>query len=293
VASLLLAGQGQLSLGPLDLAGSYEAAGRKFLRLPSEDTLAQQLELEVGFHPLPTLQAGLEGRIKDRRGGPRVYTDLLGMLFLRWRAVAPLDVELRAGAHRFIDWPVFPYSFSAPEASARVRYRFDRRHAVAGYGLYGQRRYNASARPPPGGGGGSSPQRMDAALGVGAGYTYRGPFQLSAEYGYSTQDSNSYGETVRIHRLEVAYGMRLPWEWMLLAQVGLQLAEYPDGVFISEEFFLREDDERHNALAIKLARPLSPVWDLELRYGLYLNWFPQNGLSYVRHLGSVGVAFRL
>lgn len=278
VASLLLAARGQTSLEELDLAGSYEAAGRKFFLYPDLDTVSQRMELEAGFHPFPSLQAGVEGRAKDRRGGPRRFTDLLGTLYLHWWAGDALDVELRAGAHRFIYWSDFPYSFSAPEGSARVRYRFYQRHSISAYGVYGQRRYNDLA------------QRSDAALAVGAGYSYRGPFQLSLEYGYSTQDSTSFGETVRVHRLDVTYGVRLPLEWVALVQVGLQLGEYPDGV---PGLLLDPDDEPYNSVAIKVVRPLSRSWDLELRYGLHLGWLSKNQKRYLRNLGSVGVSFRL
>lgn len=293
VASLLLDAAGRLSAGPMDLGGGYSAAGRKFFALSTEDTLAQEAEAEAGARPLGSVQLAVNGRAKDRRGGPRRYTDLQSSAALRWRAIPELEVELHGGAHRFIDWAVFEYSYSSPEAGARVRFRFDRHHTLSLGGDVGHRKYNSLARmeatmPDP-------PEviREDGVLTADASYSYRGPFQLSAGYRYFDADSNSYGETVRFHRVELTLGTPLPWDLLLFAQLTLQLAEYPDGVFLSEEFFLREDDERHNSVSFKLVRPLSERVDLELRYGVWVNVLPQNELFYFRQAGSIGLAFRL
>ena len=73
-------------------------------------------------------------------------------------------------------------------------------------------------------------------------YSYRGPFQLTASYGYSEQLSNSYGESIQRHRLGVTAGFRLPWELTLLAAGTLQFTRFPDGVYLTEELQIAEDD---------------------------------------------------
>jgi hypothetical protein len=294
VASLLLDGAGRLGLGPLDLGGTYTAAARKFFRIPTQDTLAQEAAAELGARPLGSVLLVVNGRVKDRRGGPRRYTDLQSSAAVRWRAVPELEVELHGGAHRFIDWAVFEYSYSSPEAGARARFRFDRRHTLSVGGDVGYRKYNALAemevtQPDP-------PEiiREDGMLTAAASYSYRGPFQLSAGYQYFSADSNSYGETFRFHRVDLTLGAPLPWDLFLFAQLALQLGEYPDGVFLDKSFDpLDPDSERHNAISVKLVRPLGERVDVELRYGAYVNVLIQNELFYFRQAGSIGVTFRL
>jgi len=294
VASVLLDAAGKLSAGPVDLSAGYAAAGRKFFALFSEDTLAQGAEAELSVRPLGSVQLAVNGRVKDRRGGSRRYSDLQSAAALRWRAVPELEVELHGGAHRFIDWAVFEYSYSSPEAGARVRFRFDRHHALSVGGDLGHRKYNALAQmettqPDP-------PEiiREDGVLSAAASYSYRGPFQLSVSYQYFDAASNSYGETLSFHRVELTLGAPLPWELLVFAQLALQLGRYPDGVFLSPNLPpLREDDERHNSLVFKLARPLGERLDLELRYGVWVNVLSKNELFYFRQAGSIGLTFRL
>src|SRR5204863_2516088 len=129
------------------------------------------------------------------------------------------------------------------EAGGRVRFRLDRRHTLWAGGDLGHRRYNMLAdmevtSPDP-------PEivREDAVLTAAAGYIYRGAFQLSAGYQYFDEDSNSYGETLHVHRVELVLGTPLPWSLMLFAQLALQLGDFPEGVLLSKGFFLYEDEE--------------------------------------------------
>ncbi|HVE84090.1 MAG TPA: hypothetical protein VND93_14635, partial [Myxococcales bacterium] len=287
VGSALVAGSGRVPLGPLELSGWYQAAGRKFLRYSSQDTLAQEASVEVAARPLSTVQLALDGRGKDRHGSPWQYSELQGALALRWRALPELEVELRGGGHRFIYWTQIDYSYSATEATGTASFRLDRHHAISATGYLGHRRYNAYAYVPPSVPDPPQDQREDGVLSAGAAYTYRGAYQLSAGYQYFDEDSNSYRETVRVHRLTLTLGTPLPLEWTLLTQLVLQLADYPEGIPTSLGQGLEEDEERHNALSIKLLRPVGERVDLELRYGLYINALPQYGF-YMRQVASVG-----
>lgn len=273
------------------LLGSYDLAGRKFLLAPSEDTVVQDANLELTAAVGRTLALGVLGRARDRRGAERDYSDLVGGLVLDFLPSDELDVRVTFGAHRFLFWQRFAYSYFGPEGTLSARYRFNRRHSVAVFGSFMPRTYNANATPPPVEG--APPpaiMRADSFLTAGVTYAYRGPFQVAASYGYFDQTSNSYGETIRRHRLSVTGGVQLPLSVTLLSSLTAQFSNFPQGVYLSPELTVVEDDETASSLTVKLVRPLSKRVDLDVRYAGYLNFLPQNDFRYLRHVVSAGVA---
>jgi hypothetical protein len=291
--SLLAAGDGRYTGERLQLVGRYELGGRKYLRYTTEDVLIQAAAVEASTALGTQLGLGVEGRGKDRRGGSRDYSDLGAAAFLEYVPDVRLALRVRAGAHRFVYRPDSRANFGNPELGFLGRYRFNRRHALSVFGEYGARRYGVEARPPPEYEGAPLGRRKDGALAAGASYTYRGPLALGLTYTFQEISSNSFGETVLRHRLSGSAGLRLPWNLTLLAQGALGLSRYPDGIFLSPEIILVEEDEGQNSLSLKLARPMNEHLDVELSYGLYGTNLPRNDLSYFRQVVGVGLTWRL
>ena len=77
----------------------------------------------------------------------------------------------------------------------------------------------------------------------------------------------------------------------MFASLALQLAQYPDDLWVNPQLSVADDDENSSSATLKLARPIHKHVDLDLRYAVYLNVFPNNAYLYVRHVASVGVAF--
>ena len=280
---------------------AYDLGLREFMRLPTENVVIQSATADASVAIGRFLGAGLDARAKDRRGAERDYTDLGAEAFVEFVPDNTVDVKLHGGAHRFLYWDPprelllpsrFGYSYGAPELGAYARYRFDKRHSAFAFGDAGFRTYQASAVPkppnPP-----TGARRADTVLSGGAGYAYRGPFTLSLTYGYTEQTSNSFGETVLRHRLSATGGARLPWKLTVLAQVVWQPASYPDGVNLSEELNITEDEDTYSQVSLKLARPVSEHVDAELRYALYWGALPKNDLTYSRQLAWLGLTWRL
>lgn len=293
VLSLLAVGEGSLTGERAQLVGRYELGGRKFLDRSEEDLLVQAAAAEGSVALGARWGLGVEGRVKDRRGGSRAYSDLGANAFAEYAPDVRLALRVRAGAHRFVYRPAPQANFGGPELGVQGRYRLNRRHALTAFGEYGARDYRVQATPYPGREDTAPVRREDSSLTVGMGYTYRGPLALGLTYTYQELSSNSRGETVLRHRLSGSAGVRLPWRLTLLAQGAAGLNSYPDGIFLSPEILLVEEDEAQNSLSLKLARPVSGHLDVELSYALYGTRLPQNGLSYFRQVAGLGLTWRL
>ncbi|HVG63553.1 MAG TPA: hypothetical protein VNA24_33615 [Hyalangium sp.] len=291
--SLLASSEGSITGERLQLVGRYELGGRKYVRYGTEDVLIQGAAVEGSMALGTQLGVGVEGRAKDRRGGTRDYSDLGADAFLEYAPDVRVALRVRAGPHRFVYRADSRASFGGPELGFLGRYRFNRRHSLSVFGEYGSRRYGVEAAPPPQSDEPSPGRRRDGALLAGAGYTYRGPLALGLTYSFQEISSNSFGETVLRHRLSGSAGLRLPWNVTLLAQGALGISHYPDGIFLSPEITLVEEDEGQNSLSLKLARPMSEHLDVEVSYGVYGTNLPTLRLSYFRQVLGVGLTWRL
>lgn len=317
--------EGVLRLGErVRLSGSYDVSGRKFILAPTEDTVVQAAQLEATVALGRFFAFGVGGRARDRRGAERDYTDLVGGALLDFLPDPAIDVRAQISAHRFLFYNRFEYSFWGPDGLISARYRINRRHSVSAFGSYNPRTYNGKARPRPGPEGdrdgddvadtadncpdnanrdqadddqdgiGNACEvpvvRTDSVFGAGISYSYRGPFQFSFSYSYMDQSSISFGESVQRHRLNATLGARLPWSLMLLTSLTWQPAVFPEGVYLSQELTVLEEDENVSSLTVKLVKPLGRYFDLDLRYAGFLGYLPQNDFLYMRHVISFGVA---
>ncbi|MBJ6761166.1 hypothetical protein JGU66_10360 [Myxococcaceae bacterium JPH2] len=274
------------------LLGRYELGARKYSAFPGEDTLIQSGAVEGSLALGTEWGVGVEGHAKDRRGGSRAYSDLGASLFAEYAPDVRLALRLNLGPRRFVYRANPSANFGGLEVGGLARYRFNRRHSLNVFGGWGSRGYGTQARLP----GDAVPEtytrRHDGAIQVGAGYAYRGPVALGLTYTYQETDSNSFGETMLRHRVTANAGVRLPWRLSLFVQGSLGLSRYPDGIYLSPEIILVEEDEGQDSLSLKLTRPVSEHVDLEVSWGLWSTRLPHNGLSYSRQLMGVGITWR-
>ncbi len=275
------------------VAGAYDIAARKFITLPSEDTVVQSAQLEGTVAFANYFAVGIAGNTRDRRGALRDYTDLQGGAVLDFFPDPKVELRAAFNAHRFLFYNRFAYSFWGPDGWLSARYRFDRRHSVSVMGGFNPRTYNSDARVRPGPEGTEAPPavvRQDAVFSASVSYSYRGPFHFSLSYGYYDQTSNSFGETIRRHRVSATGGFRLPWKLTILGSITWQPSLFPDGVYLAPDLTVVEDDETVSSATLKIVRPLTSWLDIDLRYAGYLGIFPDNAFLYLRHVGSVGLS---
>jgi hypothetical protein len=293
--SLLGSADGRATFERYQVVGRYELGLRKYLGFTDEDTLVHAGALEGSLALGTEYGLGLEGHAKDRRGGTRAYSDLGASAFAEYAPDVRLALRVRLGARRFVYRPDATANFGGMEAGVLGRYRFNRRHSVSVFGEWGSRGYGIEARGRPLASGGTSAspgRRQDGALTAGASYNFRGPVALGLTYTFQEVSSNSFGETVLRHRVSGNAGMRLPWKVTLLAQGSLGFTAYPDGIFLSPEIILVEEDEGQNSLSLKLSRPVSERVDAEVSWGLWSTRLPRNGLTYTRQVFGVGFTWR-
>lgn len=287
------------------LYGSYDFAGRKFFLYPSEDTLIQSITLDGSIGLGKYFGVGLSGKIRDRRGAQREYSDLSGEAYVEFVPDAHINLKVRAGAHRFLYWNLFSSSFYGPSFGASLVYRFNKRHSVFMLGDFEPHTFNADAcvrvdtgnpeevlcgvDPPP-------PVRSDAVISVAAGYSYRGPFHLSTQYSYIDSSSNSYAETFRRHRISATLGLRLPLDFTVLLSGAVQFVQYPEGLKLINEqpgapdLKVPEDDENANTVTLKIVHPLGKHFDMDFKYSVYFNKLGR--FTYLRMVGSLGVGWK-
>lgn len=268
--------------------GAWDGGVRGYLTHWSANTLTQGLSVEAGRR-FDGFSLGLDGRAKDRRGGGRDYTDLSAGPFLDLTFGPAVSVRARLGVHRFLYRPLPSETFGALHGSLFARWKLDRRHLLTVSGELGERRFGVSARTE------TEPlelRRRDLATQAGLAWTYRGTFAAGAGYSFTALSSNSFGQSRVRHRFTVNSGFRVFWESMLFAQAALQLDSYPDGIFLSPEVTLLDDDENTSALTLRWVKPLDDTFDLELRFATYLSRFAESALTYSRQLGTVALTAR-
>ncbi|MBK7859290.1 MAG: hypothetical protein IPJ65_11850 [Archangiaceae bacterium] len=298
------------------ITGSYDVGARKFFRLPHEDTVIQTAQLDASLWLPAGFGLGLTGRARDRRGADRDYTDLGAELSVQYVPDGALDFRAWGGLHRFIFWSGFRSSFWAPEGGFTARYKLNKRHSVSVNGLLSSRTFNAKANvrriePEPGdvdadkdgvldsedacpdepGSGNGCPRTRSDFFGLASvAYWYRGPVVFSLSYGYLDSSSNSYGESLRQHRVGLIFGAPLFWQLKLLIDINLRFAVYPDGLYVSPEILtLDEGGENLTSGVLKLVRPIGEHFEVEARYGIYYGVLPRNEFVYWRHAVTLSV----
>lgn len=279
------------------LSGRYDLGLKKFLEQSAEDVAVQQLDLDYAAR-LGRLAVGLDasGKLRLSRAGSRDYRDASGDAFVDWSASRRIALRLSAGARWFGYPPDDAYSSFGPRASLAVRLQPLRRLGVSAAVLGVLPDYRGSARLPSGEL--SEQPRRDRQLAAQLQVSFRGPLLAQASYLWSGAWSNSFGESTQRHRISAAVTARLPLSIFASAQAAWQFIHYVDGLFLSKELLdmLLYDDEAQSSLAIKLARPVSELVDLELKYAVYWIELPPRGddpaLGFVRQTATLGAALR-
>ena len=76
----------------------------------------------------------------------------------------------------------------------------------------------------------------------------------------------------------------------MLASGALQLSVAPDGVYLSPELQVVEDEENSSSVTLKIVRPITKFLEVDVRYALYVNALINSNFFYLRQVGSAGLS---
>lgn len=94
-------------------------------------------------------------------------------------------------------------------------------------------------------------------------------------YAYAQNTSNSFGQGLKRHGVDLTVTTPLPWNLFVSAHLELQRTTYDDRVLIDATFLVDEDNR--NAGVVSLVRAIGQHWEIEARYSLYLQEFGVGG----------------
>lgn len=145
---------------------------------------------------------------------------------------------------------------------------------------------------------GTSLIRTDRYQRAGVELTWTGvdPIALiaAASYQLTVIDSNSYGQSMVRHRGTLSATTNFPWKLVGTALVTLQFDQFLDGLIVKRDLqnseFTSLEDENLSSLQLRLARPVTDTWSVEMR-GAIWRALGDNMADFKRELVYVGVIY--
>jgi len=138
--------------------------------------------------------------------------------------------------------------------------------------------------------------RIDLAHNAGAELTYTGERIYAARYEATATLSNSFGQSLVRHRLELSATSETVWSIFVTARAVVQVNQFLDPLLLTYNIgALTIEDENRNALILHATRDLGSGahWAIEARYSFYSNEFATQSLLFRRQTGYLGLVWRL
>jgi hypothetical protein len=244
------------------------AEGAKLFReTRGSDMLASRLDLQgrLAGAEGPSLALELSGKDLTERHHQRDYHAIRGSLF----ADGSLGrAALRVGGGYALVVPRAPevrrFTAEGPVATLGLALPVGQRHTLsAGYDLWRKEYLGRTWPDSPVG------TRRDLAHTALAGYTFRGPAVASVSYAFTWNDGSVRHADHRRHRLSARGAMELPGDITLAVQLTLQRSTYLDGLLLTQDLYLTDNDENQNSFEVRLTRPLVAGLEVVLRGAVY------------------------
>lgn len=137
--------------------------------------------------------------------------------------------------------------------------------------------------------------RVDLYHAAAAELSYTGDRIYSGRYELQVTDSNSVGQALVRHRIELSVTTELFSEVVLTAKGIVQYNVFLDPLLlapsVNAQSFVSIDDENRNGLVLHATRELGSRWSVEGRYGVFSNEFATQELRFRRQTGYLGLVY--
>ncbi len=248
----------------------------------------------------------------DRRRLDRTFTNAGADGLLALSKGDGRSLTLAFGGRRFTYKPCEKFDWYGPSANLRLDLTLweaaggTRSLELAAFGAVEARTYNDVAlanacadnqmpERPDDCSAATSLTRHDRYQRVGAELTWVGRVVAAVGYQLAVTDTNSYGQSLVRHRVNLAATTALPWSLYATALVTLQYDVYLDGLIVAKDLqnqtFGTLDDENRSSVQLRIARQLTKAWALESRLAYWRNLGGGDNASFRRSLLYIGAVF--
>ncbi len=245
----------------------------------------------------------------DRRRLDRTFATFGADALLVMRKDEDRALTLAFGGRRFLYKPCGKFDWYGPSATARLDLTLwqqsggTRSLELAAFAGVEGRSYNdvafanacAPGEMPANPADCSAPtslDRYDRYHRLGAEVTWTGQVVASVGYQLSVTDTNSYGQSLVRHRVNLSATTGLPGNFYGTALVTLQYDQYLDGLIVQKDLqnqtFTTLDDENRSSFQLRLARQLSKTFSIESRIAYWRDLGGGDDASFRRTLFYLG-----
>ena len=138
----------------------------------------------------------------------------------------------------------------------------------------------------------TSLERYDRYHRLGIEMTWTGQVVAAVGYQLAVTDTNSYGQSLVRHRLNLSATSELPKGFFGTVLVTLQYDQYVDGLIVQKDLqnqtFTTLDDENRSSFQLRLARQLSETFSIESRVAYWRDLGGGDDASFRRTLFYFG-----
>lgn len=287
-----------------DVSVGLRQGGKLFFREHGSDALLTRVDLQYRHRLSPALAGSFRADMKDRQERTSgAGSDVPHQDYNRGGAGAGFGLGLgRFYANARVGWRYFAFrpnpasSSHGPQSSASLSVQLHRNLRLRGLYTFAYRNFRSIRfvrRSVDGGDAVVQRSRQQElrndVLHIGRiGGSYRGPFIVDLHYLLLHNVSNSYGQGMTRHGIELNTTVPLPLRLYLSAKLQLQRTNYEDPLFLSAD--LKVDEENRNSVVASLTRVVGEHWEIEGRYRLFIEEFGAAS-DYRRQTGFVGVGY--
>jgi hypothetical protein len=311
--------------------GGYLVHGQMFARLVSDAgaqsesvaLLAGDLKwvrpigerpVSIGFGVTGANALPLDGDVDridqcDRRRLDRTFATFGADVLLVMRKGDERSLTLGFGGRRFLYKPCDKFDWYGPSATARLDLTLwqpsggTRSVELSAFAGVEARSYNdvafanacADGEMPENPADCSAPtslDRHDRFHRIGAEVTYVGNVVAALGYQLTVTDTNSYGQSLVRHRINLSTTTSLPWSLYGTLLVTIQYDQYLDGLIVQKDLqnqtFTTLDDENRSSAQVRLARQLTKTFSLESRVAYWRDIGGGDDAAFRRTLVYVG-----